>query len=179
MALPKEPRQKMINMMYLVLTALLALNVSSEILNAFKTVNNSISTSNAIIDGKNAVTYKNFEKELSDPQTKAKAEVWKPKADEVKRLSAELYGYIEELKLELKKESDLRIEDGVESFKEDNLDAATRLMDKKGKGKELYDRLAKYRNEVLSVLNPDSPPPAIMPDRSLDDPISGRQDVIS
>ncbi len=35
MALPKEPRQKMINIMYLVLTALLALNVSSEILNAF------------------------------------------------------------------------------------------------------------------------------------------------
>ena len=38
MALPKEPRQKMINLMYLVLTALLALNVSSEILNAFKVV---------------------------------------------------------------------------------------------------------------------------------------------
>ena len=35
MALPKEPRQKMINIMYLVLTALLALNVSAEILNAF------------------------------------------------------------------------------------------------------------------------------------------------
>ena len=41
MSLPKEPRQKMINMMYLVLTALLALNVSAEILNAFKTVNRS------------------------------------------------------------------------------------------------------------------------------------------
>jgi hypothetical protein len=40
------PRQKMINMMYLVLTALLALNVSKEILNAFKTVNNSIINSN-------------------------------------------------------------------------------------------------------------------------------------
>jgi hypothetical protein len=52
MALPKEPRQKMINMMYLVLTALLALNVSSEILNAFKTVNNSINASNAMIDEK-------------------------------------------------------------------------------------------------------------------------------
>jgi len=38
MALPAEPRQKMINLMYLVLTALLALNVSSEILNAFKVV---------------------------------------------------------------------------------------------------------------------------------------------
>jgi len=52
MALPKEPRQKMINMMYLVLTALLALNVSSEILNAFKTVNNSIATANSVVDAK-------------------------------------------------------------------------------------------------------------------------------
>ena len=55
MSLPKEPRQKMINMMYLVLTALLALNVSSEILNAFKTVNNSLVTANGIITEKNTV----------------------------------------------------------------------------------------------------------------------------
>ena len=41
MALPREPRQKMINLMYLVLTALLALNVSSEILNSYKTINQS------------------------------------------------------------------------------------------------------------------------------------------
>jgi len=47
MSLPKEPRQKMINMMYLVLTALLALNVSNEVLEAFKTVNKSINTSNS------------------------------------------------------------------------------------------------------------------------------------
>ena len=53
MSLPKEPRQKMINMMYLVLTALLALNVSAEILNAFKTVNNSIKNANGVIDTKN------------------------------------------------------------------------------------------------------------------------------
>ncbi len=46
MALPKEPRQKMINIMYLVLTALLALNISAEILNAFKTVQNSLATTN-------------------------------------------------------------------------------------------------------------------------------------
>jgi len=49
MSLPREPRQKMINMMYLVLTALLALNVSSEILNAFKTVNNSLEKTNSVI----------------------------------------------------------------------------------------------------------------------------------
>ena len=51
MSLPKEPRQKMINMMYLVLTALLALNVSSEILNAFKTVNNRITSANGVLTG--------------------------------------------------------------------------------------------------------------------------------
>ena len=50
MALPKEPRQKMINIMYLVLTAILALNVSAEILNAFKVVDSSLLKSNDSID---------------------------------------------------------------------------------------------------------------------------------
>lgn len=155
MALPKEPRQKMINMMYLVLTALLALNVSSEILNAFKVVNRSIATSNDLITGKNEATYKQFEKDLTDPQTKAKAEVWAPKATQVQKLSADMFSYIENLKQEMKKESKLKInKKGEEEFSEDNLDAPTRLMDKNGKGKELYDRLGKYRNDVIAVLNP-------------------------
>ena len=45
-----SPRQKMINMMYLVLTALLALNVSAEILNAFKLVKGSLEKTNVGID---------------------------------------------------------------------------------------------------------------------------------
>jgi len=73
MSLPKEPRQKMINMMYLVLTALLALNVSAEILNAFKTVNNSIIQSNGVVTEKNDLTYKSFSKKLDDPATAALA----------------------------------------------------------------------------------------------------------
>lgn len=155
MALPKEPRQKMINMMYLVLTALLALNVSSEILNAFKTVNNSITTSNNIIDAKNAVTYKSFETKLNDPQTRAQAERWKPKAEMAKKLSAEMFAYLETLKKRLKEESDLKIKDGKETFIESNLDAATRLMDKQGEGKKLYDKLGQYKQQMLSILNPD------------------------
>src|SRR5213078_4750930 len=102
MALPREPRQKMINMMYLVLTALLALNVSSEILNAFKVVNTSLATSNKIISEKNEVTYKSFEDKVKDPQTAAKAAIWKPKADEVKKLSADMYNYIANLQQEMK-----------------------------------------------------------------------------
>uniref|UniRef100_UPI00278BC814 hypothetical protein n=1 Tax=Escherichia coli TaxID=562 RepID=UPI00278BC814 len=70
MALPKEPRQKMINMMYLVLTALLALNVSSEILNAFKTVDRSLMTASGIVEQKNVGIFKSFEKKLADATTR-------------------------------------------------------------------------------------------------------------
>jgi gliding motility-associated protein GldM len=154
MGLPKEPRQKMINMMYLVLTALLALNVSSEILNAFKTVNTSIGKSNAVIDKKNTDTYSLLDSALADPKTKAKAEVWKPKADKAKQLSASIASYIDDLKLQLKKESGLETIDGVEKFKEDNLDAATRLFDQNGAGKKLYETLKTYRQQMLDILDP-------------------------
>jgi hypothetical protein len=45
MAIPKENRQQMINMMYIVLTALLALNVSAELLNAFALIKDSLAKS--------------------------------------------------------------------------------------------------------------------------------------
>ncbi len=54
MSIPKEPRQLMINLMYLVLTAMLALNVSAEVMNAFKTIDESLTetsdTTTAAID---------------------------------------------------------------------------------------------------------------------------------
>jgi gliding motility-associated protein GldM len=157
MALPKEPRQKMINMMYLVLTALLALNVSSEILNAFVTVNNSITKSNSLIDDKNKLTYKSFADELKDPQTQAKAAVWAPKADEVKKYSDDVYNYIESLKAELEKQAGTHESHttGKQEINADNIDAAIRLMDKMGKGKELYAKLGDYKKNVLGVLKPE------------------------
>ena len=60
MAIPKENRQQMINMMYLVLTAMLALNVSAEILNAFKTVNKSLENSKITADTNLKTTYNAF-----------------------------------------------------------------------------------------------------------------------
>ncbi len=53
MSIPKEPRQLMINLMYLVLTALLALNVSAEVMNAFFTLDKSIDTSSDIVETTN------------------------------------------------------------------------------------------------------------------------------
>src|SRR5450432_3195812 len=158
MSLPKEPRQKMINMMYLVLTALLALNVSAEILNAFKTVNNSIVTSNTVVTDKNNLTYSAFEKALNDAQTRDNAQIWAPKAKQIQGISAAMYNTIDGMKHLLKLESQFEIDkNGKEKFNDANLDAATRVFDKDGKGKILYDSLLEYKKQMLSVLNPNAP----------------------
>ena len=102
MSLPKEPRQKMINIMYLVLTALLALNVSAEILNAFKTVDRSLMTATGIAEQKNVDIFKSFAKKIEDPKTKEKAEIWLPKAEQANKLADDLSAYIDALKTELK-----------------------------------------------------------------------------
>ena len=56
----ETPRQKMIGMMYLVLTALLALNVSKEILDAFITINGGLETTKATFEGKLGSQYAGF-----------------------------------------------------------------------------------------------------------------------
>ena len=159
MSLPKEPRQKMINMMYLVLTALLALNVSAEILNAFKTVDRSLMIASGVAEQKNQEIFKSFKAKLEDPTSREKAAIWEPKAQQAKKISDELYNYIETLKTELKKESGLKTVDGKEEFKEDDLDAGTRLLvqrapEGKGKGKELFEKLKAYKEQLLSI-DPD------------------------
>jgi len=117
MSLPKEPRQKMINMMYLVLTALLALNVSAEILNAFKTVNNSLSKTNDVINEKNKTVREQFDDLIKDPQTAKNAALWKPKADSANMFSRDVYEYIETLKQQVKEAAELKKnENGEEEY---------------------------------------------------------------
>ena len=157
MSLPKEPRQKMINIMYLVLTALLALNVSAEILNAFKTVDNSLQSATGIIDKKNADIFNSFKRKMEDPVTREKASVWFPRAQQAKKLADETYTYLENLKKELKEEAGLKKnEEGEEVFKEDDLDAPTRLFisappEGKGKGQELFKKLSDFKAQLLAI----------------------------
>ncbi|MDZ4845940.1 MAG: GldM family protein [Chitinophagales bacterium] len=70
MGIPKEPRQQMINMMYLVLTALLALNISAEVLNAFKLVSDGMQTSNNAIDKKNFSLMDAFQRQSDNDKDK-------------------------------------------------------------------------------------------------------------
>ena len=81
-----SPRQKMINMMYLVLTALLALNVSKEVLNSFFEVNKGIERTTTNFNSKNASTYAAFENAASNnpekyKEVRDKAFLIKDKAD--------------------------------------------------------------------------------------------------
>ena len=151
MSLPREPRQKMINMMYLVLTALLALNVSSEILNAFKTVNNSLEETNVVVTASTKEIMSSLEQKKSEASTEAKAKIWFPHAQAVQSQTAELYNYIQGLKDQILKEAGADYVKGDSSYKDDNLDIATRIMVEKGAGKELLSKLTKYKSSVLAV----------------------------
>lgn len=91
-----SPRQKMINMMYLVLTALLALNISKDILHALTKLNDGLAKSVETIDKKNAEIYAAFNAAMKENPTKTKE--WMDKAMEVKKNSDDLFTYIADLK---------------------------------------------------------------------------------
>ncbi|SHL85058.1 gliding motility-associated protein GldM [Chitinophaga jiangningensis] len=151
MALPKDPRQKMINIMYLVLTAMLALNVSAEILNAFTIVNNSINTSNGSITEKNQVVYDQFVKQME--KDAAKTGPFKQKADLAKAAAKEAFDYIEGLKKTIITEAGGLDEHGEIKGMSD-LDAPTRVMENNKKGPELEAKLVALRNQLLSYVTP-------------------------
>jgi gliding motility-associated protein GldM len=151
MSLPKEPRQKMINIMYLVLTALLALNVSSEILNAFKTVRRSLENTNTTVNQSTATILKSLEYKTTEDATKERALKWFPVAQKVQSISGTLYNYIEDLKAQIISKADGDIKDPSKSYKEDNLDIVTRLMVKEGQGNKLKTMLEQYSKDIRAL----------------------------
>ena len=151
MSIPKEPRQKMINMMYLVLTAMLALNVSAEILNAFKTVNDSLEKTNTVVNNSTNTIIASFQEKMTDPTTAEKARLWYPKAEQVVAQSKTISDYIEGLKNQILKNADFNPAEGDSSYKMDNLDVATRLMVDQGAGKTLLKNLTDYKASILNV----------------------------
>ena len=135
--------------MYLVLTALLALNVSSEILNAFKTVNTSLNNATKTIEDKNKTLFSSFDELKKDDKTKEKAILWGTKADNAKKLSDDMYSYIATLQDKLKKEADLDPKTG--KFNEGSLEASTRLMTEEGEGSKLQTKLKEFKEALLNI----------------------------
>jgi len=91
-----SPRQQMINMMYLVLTALLALNVSKEILDSFVTVNNGLENTKLSLNDKMNAQYKSFESFAAENAAKYGA-AWND-AKKIRTAGAELVAHIDSIK---------------------------------------------------------------------------------
>ena len=99
---PETPRQKMISMMYLVLTAMLALNVSAEIINGFTTIRRSMEESVKSTETRTKETLAQFETECKkDAAGEAKYGPWWLIAEDVRQKSDSFYYYIEDFKLEI------------------------------------------------------------------------------
>jgi gliding motility-associated protein GldM len=165
---PETPRQKMINMMYIVLTAMLALNVSSEVLEAFKLVNSSLIHTLNAVDLKNQQIYSSFEQAYTE--NPAKVQEWKQKADEVKIKSKELNHYITKLKEDLVIYSGSDVVNEDHPFdparfnivsengdtlvikKEDDLNGTSEFMIKQKNASELKAKITAYKNDLIVLL---------------------------
>jgi gliding motility-associated protein GldM len=154
----QTPRQKMINMMYLVLTAMLALNVSAEIVDAFAKIERGLDQTVIITDIKNDNTIKFFESAVAELGQKAKE--WSEKAKLTRDKTKEIKEYIQSLKIELITAADgseaKAVKDGkiyIDSIgKMDDLNVANQILlgvNDNGKAYDLHKKVMEYKDFLL------------------------------
>ncbi len=151
-----SPRQKMINLMYLVFIALLALNVSVEVLNGFDIVEDSLSSSSENIYNRNNLIM--AELEHYNNQNSEKAGEWYKKGVLVKLASDSLVNHIESLKTKMVKEADGKNGDIKNIKNRENLDAAsfTMLTASTNEGARLREGLTGYKNMLIEMVYDDN-----------------------
>lgn len=161
----ETPRQKMIGMMYLVLTALLALNVSKDVLNAFVIVDEGISKTVENFYKKNEVLYSEFEKAAAENE--AKAGKWMEAANNVKTKANDLYNKIQDLKIQIINLSDGEVNEAVHDKEihpmainsKDNTDKPAQIMvgdNNNGQGRELKKQIDEFRELCISFIDPEA-----------------------
>lgn len=160
-----SPRQKMINMMYLVLTAMLALNVSAEVLDAFVRIEDGFQKSIDIVRSNNSQSFEDFKR--ANEKEPGKVEEWLGKATQVRSATKKLYDAIDSLKVEV-----VRASEGPESKallgshtveadsieKKSDTDTGTRILVgemKKGKAYQLEKDIASYKETLLKLIDGD------------------------
>lgn len=159
MALPKDPRQLMINLMYLVLTAMLAMNITKEVLNAFSTINSSIEGSNVSITDKNNQIYQSFDTAESNPSEKDKVKPFNDKAKEIKSESEKIVAYLEAWKdTVIARAGGFEVDEkGNKTIKSlEDIDAATRLFVEEKKGDEVKEKLNGFIGFLLDRVATES-----------------------
>ena len=147
-----SPRQKMINLMYIVLTAMLALNVSSDVLDGFVQVEDGLARTNENYGRRNDAIYSQLEAfKMQNPE---KGERWFLKGSEVRRTSDSLYNLIETLKTAIIKEADgpdgtindIQRRDDLESAAVVMLNPSTR------RGENLRNEIDRYNKYITALI---------------------------
>lgn len=160
----ETPRQKMIGMMYLVLTALLALNVSKEILDAFVIVNNGLVQTDKNFTNNNNILYKSIKDQLAIQPDRAKEAA--AGAEKLKKLSLDMYNHITGIKSELITAEDQILKDAADKIvdslgsvqNKDKYDNSTRIMcgespdGSTGKARELKNKLIEFKKALIALL---------------------------
>lgn len=147
-----SPRQKMINLMYIVLTAMLALNVSSDVLNGFTQVEEGLKRTNTNVEERNAGILASLEAFAA--QNPDKGRRWYDKATEVRRVTDGIYNRIDSLKRLIVIEADGSDADVDNIQNRDNLEAASvvMLVGAKSRGAALRRDLDAYRTYITSLV---------------------------
>ena len=156
----ETPRQKMIAMMYLVLTALLALNVSREILSAFLIVNESMEITNKQFSAKVDEIYADFEKQYTINPNKVE-EYW-DKANKARKLSANFVNYLDDLKAQVISQTEGITVEEADTInlalvgKKDNFDTPTNFFigsdTKKGEAVSLLDSITVFKEKMIRLI---------------------------
>lgn len=145
-----SPRQRMINLMYLVFIAMLALNMSKEVLSAFGFMNEGISENNTTTTQKNANAYASLASKANDQP--AEYGPINAEALKIKALSDNFYSYLENIKSELEKS----VEDSKDYQSMDKTDFLDEYFFKGDnytpKGDEFLAKIASYREGIIAAL---------------------------
>lgn len=154
MAGAKEtPRQRMIGMMYLVLTALLALQVSNQILQKFVLINDGMERTSRNFINKNQKTVESIEYTVDQQGNK---EVDVPKvaaANQIREATKETYDYLEQLKQDLITQSNAKNDEGnYVNAQLKNTEITGNLFANNGKGEEMKARLNAYPAKISEIL---------------------------
>lgn len=148
-----SPRQKMINLMYLIFIAMLALNMSKEVLSAFGLMNEKLTTSNEVTEARNTSFVASLEQKAADQPEKY--EPLKAKASQIDKLAKDFDSYLKDLKGKMT----AKIEDPTDyeiMDKGDYLDQNFFKGDKiKEEGQAFLNHMKTFREGVAQVLGDD------------------------
>ncbi len=174
MSIPKEPRQLMINLMYLVLTAMLALNVSAEIFNAFALVDKGLNKSNTVLDSTNdRIPAEVARLAKKEPKKLGK---YTERTEPTRELAKVFCDSIDAVILRLKdfngdgvyddEDDVIKVDENGKEYKryirnKKNKDLTTRWLvgpvpaDNAGKGAEIESMISEYRTKFLEMIDPE------------------------